>query len=275
MPIFAHYARYYNLLYKDKDYAGEVVYIDQLIKKYNPKAQSVLDLGCGTGRHDFLLVDKGYAVTGVDMSDAMLSEARANLKQIRSSKSPNSYPLIFHQADIRTVRLNRAFDVVISLFHVMSYQTGNADLKQAFETAKAHLNPGGFFIFDCWYGPGVMATPPALRVKELEDEAISVTRIAKPVIHPNENVVDVNYHIFIRDKITQQVDELRECHRMRYLFKPEVDLLLAQTGFKLKDFFKYMEYVKPAQSTWQVCFVSQKKPHLPQDATLKIYPKVP
>jgi len=258
MSVFELYGRYYDLFYKDKDYAGEVAYIDQLIKRYSPQARSVLDLGCGTGKHDFLLAEKGYTVTGIDISETMLFEAQASLKKVQSSQSSMSYSLAFHQADIRSLRLNQTFDVIVSLFHVMSYQITNADLKQTLETAKAHLNTGGIFIFDCWYGPGVLTDPPSVRVKELEDGAISTMRIAKPVMHPNENTVDINYHIFIRDKATQQVKELKECHRMRYLFKPEVDMLLEQAGFELKGFFEFMKNKEPECKTWNICFVNQR-----------------
>lgn len=47
------------------------------------------------------------------------------------------------------------------------------------------------------------------------------------------NIVDVDYHIFIRDKKTQQVEEVRETHRMRYLFYPEVEDIVEKYGFKL------------------------------------------
>ncbi len=83
MATFGNYSRYYNLLYKDKDYKGEAGFIHDLIQKYLPDAQNILDLGCGTGRHDALLAKKGYAITGVDMSEEMLLIAHS--QQLNSS----------------------------------------------------------------------------------------------------------------------------------------------------------------------------------------------
>ena len=83
MTTLGNYSRYYNLLYKDKDYRGEAGFIHKLIQKYSPDAQNILDLGCGTGRHDLLLAEKGYAITGVDMSEEMLLIARS--QQLNSS----------------------------------------------------------------------------------------------------------------------------------------------------------------------------------------------
>ena len=56
--------------------------------------------------------------------------------------------LTFSLGRIQGLDLHRTFDVVISLFHVMSYQVSNSDIMEAFATARRHLNPGGIFIFD-------------------------------------------------------------------------------------------------------------------------------
>ncbi len=251
MPVFGAYSRYYNLLYKDKDYAGETDYVLRLIEKHHPGTGSILDLGCGTGKHDLLLAQKGYDVTGVDRSEEMLAEARANA-QARSSRAT------FLQGDVRTVKLDKTFDAVISLFHVMSYQATNEDLAAAFATVRAHLKSGGLFIFDCWYGPAVLTDRPSERVKRLEDESISVARTAKPVMHPNENLVDVNYRVVIQDKTSGNVEEINETHRMRYLFKPEVEVLLRAQGLTMIHCEEWMTGKAPGFDTWSACFVGTR-----------------
>lgn len=256
MSVFGTYSRYYDLLYRDKDYAGEAGYIRSLIEQYHPGAASVLDLGCGTGRHALLLAEMGYRVSAVDRSEEMLVSARDRVRQQANQPTPRPFVAPeFTNGDVRSVRLGSKFDVVVSLFHVMSYQTSNEDLRAALTTIREHLAPGGLFVFDCWYGPAVLSEKPAVRVRRLEDDAISVTRCAEPVIHPNENVVDVNYQVFIRDKVTQQVDELKETHRMRYLFAPEVQLLLDATGLKLMKLREFMRDQEPSERTWNAVFI--------------------
>jgi 2-polyprenyl-3-methyl-5-hydroxy-6-metoxy-1,4-benzoquinol methylase len=249
MSAFEKYAAYYNLLYHDKDYVKEADYIDRLIRKFQPNAKTILDLGCGTGKHASLLAGKGYQVHGVDMSSEMLVEAQKfsfdNLK--------------FSLGDVRKVRLNQTFDVVVSLFHVMSYQTSNQDLEQAFETAWEHLKPKGLFVFDCWYGPAVLTDRPVVRVKRLENEVIFVTRIAEPVMHSNDNVVDVNYQIYIKQKDTGEVTEIQETHHMRYLFKPEILWLFNIAKFEPIGSFEFMSDQELGYQTWNGCFVAQKK----------------
>ncbi|MBC8018201.1 MAG: class I SAM-dependent methyltransferase [Verrucomicrobia bacterium] len=250
MSVFNEYARYYDLLYRDKDYAGETDYVHNLIQAQSPDAKTILNLGCGSGRHDRCLADRGYAVTGVDLSGEMLTAARET--------AADNVALEYVQGDARTVRLGKTFDVVISLFHVMSYQITNADLMAAFATAYTHLKPGGIFIFDCWYGPGVLTDRPAVRVKELEDETISVTRLAQPVMHPNENVVDVNYRVFLRDKVSCSVREICETHRMRYLFLPESQFMLSTSGFEIERFEEWLTSASLNFNSWNAVFVCRR-----------------
>jgi SAM-dependent methyltransferase len=261
MSVFGAYSRYYNLLYRDKDYSGEAAYVRSLIQEQHPKARTVLDLGCGTGRHASLLARMGYELTGVDRSHEMLAVARAQPSAAEpggDSPRPRVSP-VFVQGDIRAVRLGKTFDVVISLFHVMSYQTKNEDLRAAFDTAREHLNPGGLFIFDCWYGPAVLSHRPEVRVRRLEDDEILVTRLAEPVLHPNENLVDVRYEIFVRDKLRDRVDELSETHTMRYLFAPEVRLLLDGANLQLLGLREFMTDQSPGFDTWNAVFVAAKE----------------
>jgi len=249
--VFDAYARYYDLLYQDKDYAGEAEYVAAHIRKQVPQAKRILELGCGTGAHAEHLARIGYTVHGVDISEAMLARAEA-----RKAALPRDVAalLSFSLGDVRTARTGETYDAVISLFHVMSYQTTNAALEAAFATAKVHLNPGGLFLFDCWYGPAVLSDSPVVRVKRLEDDEIEVLRIAEPVMHYNENVVDVNYQVMITERATGRLEQVREMHRMRYLFMPEIDLLARMLDMKRVFALEWMGEEVPGAQSWGACF---------------------
>lgn len=218
-PVFDTYARYYDLLYRDKDYAAEAEYVASHIRAKTPQALRILELGCGTGAHAEHLARMGYTVHGVDLSESMLIRAEARKAALPPDVAAR---MSFTLGDARTVRTGEIYDAVISLFHVMSYQATNVDLLDAFETAAIHLSAGGLFLFDYWYGPAVLMQKPEVRVRRLEDDDIKVVRIAEPVMHVNDNVVDVNYTVFIEVKVTGQVEKVIETHRMRYLFLPEL-----------------------------------------------------
>lgn len=254
MSVFAAYSRYYDLLYRDKDYASEARYVFDLLMRHAAGTRRVVEIGCGTGGHARELSKLGLDVHGVDMSRGMLEIAEAK----RALLAPELAGRIrFTEGDARTVRLGERADAVISLFHVMSYQTSNADLTAAFETAREHLDEGGVFIFDCWYGPGVLTERPAVRVKRLEDLETSVTRVAQPELNAAENVVEVNYTVLVHDRKTAVDETLRETHRMRYLFGPEVDLLLAANGMSLVASLEWMKDSAPGLNSWSACFVAR------------------
>lgn len=110
--VFADYARYYDLLYQDKDYASEAEYAAGLIRKFHPSTRSILELGSGTGIHASLLAEKGFTVCGIERSQEMLARSLALTEKMTSGHGQ----LTFSPGDIREIRLNKSFDAVIALF---------------------------------------------------------------------------------------------------------------------------------------------------------------
>jgi SAM-dependent methyltransferase len=254
MNFQENYSFYYNLFYRDKDYLGESNYIVSLLNKYNSNVKSILELGCGTGNHALILAKQGYDIDGVDLSKEMVKIANEKLQDLPQNISSK---LKFIEGDIRTIQTHQRYDAVISLFHVMSYQTSNEDLSAAFKTAKQHLKPGGIFLFDCWYGPGVLSDRPTTRVKRIEDEHLSIIRIAEPVMYLNENLVDINYQILVSDKQNLTQNNFYETHRMRYLFQPEVKFLLEKHQLDFLECNELISSTVPSQNSWEVYFLSR------------------
>jgi SAM-dependent methyltransferase len=254
MTVFNAYARYYDLLYRDKDYESEARHVHEVIQKHCPGTSTLMEMGCGTGGHAVHLAKLGYHVHGIDQSRSMLDQAAQRSYSLPATAASR---LQFSQGDIRRIRIIKRFDAVIALFHVISYLPTTADLEAAFTTARHHLRVGGILFFDCWYGPAVLTDRPVVRVKRMADERTEVVRIAEPELHANDNLVDVNYEVLVRDRKTGHVEVLRETHRMRYLFKPEVERLLNASGLQLIDFFEWITGRPPGCNTWGVCFVGR------------------
>lgn len=249
MSQFDLYAAYYDLLYRDKDYESEARYVDRMIKSAVPKAGRLLELGCGTGGHAVELARLGFSVHGVDLSPDMVERAG----QRRSASPTLATQMSFEQGDLRSVRVGRRFDAVISLFHVVSYQTTNTDLVAAFTTARAHLDRDGVFVFDCWYGPAVLSDRPRQVDKQVGDDQIEVVRCTHPEMHVNLDCVDVHFDIAIASRVSDDRREVRETHRMRYLFLPEIEHLLGQTGFAQVEAECWMTGKPLDDSTWYAC----------------------
>lgn len=242
---FTLYSKYYDLLYQNKDYASEVSYISDCIKLHAPNAKTILEFGSGTGGHGLILQKKGYEVYGLERSQQMVEEAR-------------SKGFTCEQADIVNIELNRKFDVIIALFHVISYVTANVSLEKIFRNAAKHLNTHGLFIFDVWYSPAVYYQKPETRIKRVENSDITVIRIAEPEDHFDLNVVDVNYTILVKDKNTKRCIEFQEKHPMRHFSIPEIDLLATHTGFELIKAEEFLTGNEPSKDTWGVNFILQE-----------------
>ena len=249
MNVFCDYASYYNLLYCDKDYVGETNFVLDVLKKHGCFPKTVLDLGCGTGRHAVEMAKRGISVTGVDMSETMLAMGKEMIAEL----NPRDFPALLPEllpGDVRTVHLCKQFDAVVSLFHVMSYQNTEDDVFTLMKTAKDHLNPGGFFLFDFWYGPGVLTDPPTIREKIFEDIDIFVNRKATPVHKINENIVDIQFDISIKNKNTDDEVSINECHSMRYWFLPELLYLSRQSNFSYITRGAWMSESDLDNNTW-------------------------
>jgi len=244
--VFEKYGAYYDLLYKDKNYKEETNYIFELLNKFGVCSGGLLEFGSGTGIHARMLADLGYHVHGIEMSHEMVKRASVNER------------FKCQQGDLTKVKLNKKFDAVLSLFHVMSYLNENQALNSAFRNAADHLNPGGIFIFDFWYLPAVLTQKPDVRVKRMADDKLEVTRIAEPVMKENSNIVQVNYEVFVRSVASGDVENFSESHNMRYLSLPEIDLFAKNNGFERILSEEFLTGYAPSSSTWGVCVALRK-----------------
>jgi SAM-dependent methyltransferase len=242
---FNLYSYYYDLLYQDKNYLNESHYVDKLIKANFPLAQTVLEIGMGTGKHAEILRDFGYVIEGIELSESMAEIAR--LKGLKCTVSNAS-----------NFEMNKKFDIFTSLFHVISYITDNHSLIETFKRVNNHLNNSGIFIFDVWYTPAVLNFKPETRIKRLENELVSITRIAESIIKSNENIVDVNYEIIISEKANNKLQKINETHSMRHFSIPEIKLLCAMTGFELVSTEEWLSGNEPSENSWGVCFILKK-----------------
>jgi SAM-dependent methyltransferase len=173
------------------------------------------------------------------------------------AQSKNYKNCKFHVANARSFKLNQQFDVVTSLFHVMSYQTSNEALEEVFENVTKHLQPGGIFIFDFWYTPAVLTQKPSVRIKRLEDQDIKITRLTEPVQLFNENRVDVNFELHIEYKHNKGFEIVKELHKMRYFSIPELDYFLKKCGLQPLHYEEWLTCLQPSEDTWGVCCIAK------------------
>lgn len=246
--IFDNLGAYYDLIYQDKDYAGESDYVIQLIKTSSPAAKTIVEFGSGTGKHALLLCEAGFSVLGVEPSSKMLQMAQTHTHPKLSFR--NDSLTSFHTVD--------KYDVATALFHVISYLNKTEELLVSFKNIHQHLNKDGLFIFDVWYTPAVLTQLPEKRVKVMENEELKIVRHANPVNHWNDNIIDVNYDLDIFEKATGQHTSFSETHSMRHFSFPEIEMLARITGFEILRSEEFGTGKETGPETWGVCFVLRK-----------------
>ena len=247
------YADQYDLLYGDKNYESECDMLEQVFQHYNNYTiRSILDLGCGTGNHSIPLARRGYEVHGIDLSENMLVSAvkKTNVEAIRQ-------PPVFSQGDVRNIDLQKQFDAALMMFAVLGYQLTNEDVLATLRSVRKHLNPGGLFVFDVWYGPGVLAIRPSERVKIIPTIDGKVIRIASGSLDTAHHLSEVQYHLWqlSGDRV---ISETEEVHAMRFFFPMELELFLSTCGLTLKSLTAFPSLKESADETvWNVLGVAK------------------
>lgn len=134
-------ARFYDSLMVDIDYEEWCRFITQVIENYGVKYNSVLEMACGTGTMSVNLALRGYDVTAFDISDEMLSYA--------SSKAlEKGAKVTFLHQDMRDIKLDRNFGIILCLCDSINYITNEDELLSVFKWVYRHLETDGIFIFD-------------------------------------------------------------------------------------------------------------------------------
>ena len=251
--VFQKYAQYYDLLYQDKDYQGETDYISSLIIKHHPETKKILEFGSGSGIHGRLLGDLGYQVSGIERSQQMIDLGN---KKAELNNANSTFNCVL--GDCTETFIDNDFDTVISLFHVLSYQTSNESITAMLYNAYKQLKPGGIFIFDFWYAPAVWNYRPTLRVKKVENSELKITRIAEPECCEDKNRVNVNYLTFVEDLSIGQISKIQETHEMRAFDLDEITQFSSSAGFEVIQSEAWVTKESPSSKTWGVCSIVRK-----------------
>jgi SAM-dependent methyltransferase len=251
-PFGPTYAGAYDALYEEKDYSAEVDVIESALRRDGrPGAHSILDLGCGTGRHAVLLAQRGYDVLGVDRSPAMLVRAME-----RAATAGQG--IEFLEGDVRTVDLGRTFDAVLLMFAVLGYQLSDEDVARTIDAVARHLRPGGLLLFDIWYGPAVEAEGPTARTKIVRSGESTIQREAFGVLDPDRHTCTVRYALRITGD--GQATEGAEEHTVRYFFESDLRAELDRAGFDLLRLSAFPDVDRPAdESTWNAFAVAKAR----------------
>lgn len=141
MAAFGPIAPYYDQLMSQVPYDTWAGYYRLLLAQIGHQPETLLDVCCGTGTCAELLTKEGYQVTGFDISEPMIEQAKKKARE----KELN---IDYHVADAAHLNLEKKFDSAYSFFDSLNYITDPEHLRKSIKKIGEHLNPEGSFIFD-------------------------------------------------------------------------------------------------------------------------------
>ena len=142
----------YDRLTNDVDYEATVAFYYDILNREGLSPRSAVDLACGTGSVSAILARKGLRVTGVDLSEEMLTVAQQKTADLDN-------PPQFVCQSLEKLCLPRGVDLAVCALDSLDYITDPADCARAIQRVYKALNPGGIFIFD-------VNTPEKLRAMD-------------------------------------------------------------------------------------------------------------
>ena len=156
---------YYHQLYFKRDETEAAAFINKLIEHLKPQpGTQMLDVACGKGRHSIQLAEKNFNVTGIDLSE----------DSIREAKAEESENLEFFVHDMRLPFRINYFDYAFNFFTSFGYFKTRREHDNAIRTIAQSIKPNGVFVMDY------------LNVHYAEDH----------LVHKSEKEIeDVNYYI--------------------------------------------------------------------------------
>ena len=129
---------FYHKLYEHRDSRDAQVFMDAIVDFLNlEQGDKVLDLACGRGRHALYLHEKGFNVSGLDLSKKSIDFARKHIPAVD-----------FEVKDMRENFGNETYDYIFNLFTSFGYFDCNIQHLEAVKNMASALKPRGILVLD-------------------------------------------------------------------------------------------------------------------------------
>jgi SAM-dependent methyltransferase len=214
--LYKNFARYYDKIYDEVDYHGEVEFIKWAVQKHQHSSTNLLmDVACGTGTHAQKLTNN-FKITGVDLSPQML--------EIAQKKVPNAN---FIQGDMKSFNTGSKFDVITCIFSAIHYNRNLKELGGTLQNFYEHLNPGGILIFDLSLNKNNWIEG-LVSVDTVVEEDLKIARICQSRL--KDGIFNANFVFLVKDdgKFDFDIDQ----HELGIFEVEEVINLMENTKFE-------------------------------------------
>ncbi|MDM3844904.1 MAG: class I SAM-dependent methyltransferase [Aphanizomenon gracile PMC638.10] len=227
-----HYdGRHYSLVYEN-NYLEPNFLVSDIpfwIDMANRYGDPILELCCGNGRIAITLAEKGWQLTGVDISESMLKEARIKCSSVE-----------WIQADVQNFALDKQFSLIIFPLNSVGHLSDLQSVENCLKLVRKYLQPNGRFIIDLenYLNPDCLEfflskTRNLFSVYEDPDgKGTVIVTYENEVDWPQQTWI---WKLFFR--LAGQKKEIVEETKVRLYFPKELDILLKYNGFTIEHQF--------------------------------------
>lgn len=197
----------------------EIAFLKQIFAGYS--VLSVLDIGCGTGRHSIALAKEGFKVTGVDYSKELINVANTKARELSN--------IHFLVANVATLDLTTRFDAAICMWSTF----GELPYKEMVNRLKSIIKSNGLFLIDSHYYRDI-PTHQNQSFSEVTIDDISIKTEIKDNYIKKKRIREITYNIngnLVHDR--SEMDILTE--------NDYISLLEANDFIHIKTYYDYKE----------------------------------
>lgn len=245
MGAYENLAASYDRLTNDVDYEATVAFYEKILAREGVKPRTAVDLACGTGSVAILLAEKGLRVTGVDLSEEMLTVASQKAQEMEK-------PPMFVCQPLQALRLPVAVDLAVCALDSLDYITDPEDCAEALRRVYKALNPGGIFLFD-------VNTPEKLRAMDGQvflDEDDDVYCVWRGEFDEETNICSYGMDLFQRQgKLWERSFEE---HREYAYSREQLTTYLKDAGFTHIRVYGDRRLEAPAEGEQRIYFSARK-----------------
>lgn len=245
---YERFAYLYDQLMQDVPYDQWVTVLEEYSAKHQNEGKKLLDLACGTGELSIRFAQKGYEVSGADLSTDMLSVAKDKADQL-------SLPIQFFQQDMTELDDLGEFDIVGIFCDSLNYLKDEEAVKQTFKGVHRLLKRGGLFLFDVH---SIYKMEQIFADATFTWDEEEITYIWNSFTGEEPNSVEHELTFFVLDEQSGKYDRIDELHYQRTYPVEFYKELLEHTGFRNIDITGDFSLAEPALNAERIFFAMIK-----------------
>ncbi len=221
----------------------------------------ILELGCGTGRVLVPIAERGYPITGLDMSEHMLAKCRRKLEALGKVRT-DQVQLV--QGNMANFRFNHKFGLAIITFHAFQHLITAEQQMACLNCVNRHLEMTGKLIFDVFFVDFKRINNPLFSEEmeffgesELPDGRRLTANYRIAGFHTAVQYNDIEM-IYYLTNLDGNVERIVHAFPMRYFFRYEVEHLLERCGFRVVDLYGNFDESPLMNDSPEMIFIAEK-----------------